>query len=265
MTPAPAASRSWTRRRWWGVAALVFLFQLALIFWLGETAPPTPHPAAPGLTLRLAGSAAAELLALRDPTLFVLPRPQVISTPAWFKAPHPDADVFAWPEPANPPALSIGQPGTALSQRAESNLFPLQQALARFEPHPDLPEAAPLPMGADQSTLQLRGALAQRRLLAPLDLRSWTHRDILSNSVVQLLVDAEGMPRSITLLAGSGSPEADRYALALARGARFEPLRPNPGDPASAPAAHLSWGRMVFLWHTQPLPPTNTPAAGSQP
>ncbi len=85
MTPMPAGSGSWSRRRWWGVVALVFAVQLALIFWLGETSPIRPHPAGPGFTLRLAGGAAAELLALRDPTLFVLPQPQAVPAPAWLK------------------------------------------------------------------------------------------------------------------------------------------------------------------------------------
>lgn len=265
MTPVSAASRSWSRRRWWGVVALVFLVQLALIFWLGETSPIRPHQAAPGFTLRLAGGAAAELLALRDPTLFVLPQPQAVAAPAWLTAPHHAAHAFTWPEPASPPAPVVGQLGAAFNWLAETNHFAPLFALARPEPRSVLPEPAPQPLGTGQSAVQLQGALAHRRLLAPLDLRSWTNYDILTNSVVQLLVDAEGMPRSVTLLAGSGSHEADQHALNQARTARFEPLGLPPADLAPAPTANLSWGRMVFLWHTLPLPPTNTPAASPQP
>ena len=103
--------------------------------------------------------------------------------------------------------------------------------------------------------------LAQRRLLTPLSLRSWLNPDILTNSVVRIAVDSEGRPVSPTLLLGSGSREADQYALELARAARFEPVRHNPADSALKPAADLSLVRMVFRWHTLPLPPTNTPVA----
>jgi len=265
MTPVSVASRSWSRRRWWGVFALVFLVQLALIFWLGETSPIRPRPATPGLTLRLAASAAAELLALRDPTLFVLPQPQAVPAPAWLKAPHPAAHAFSWPEPASPRAPVIGQLGAAFNRLGETNHFAPLFALARPEPWLVLPEPAPQPVGTGQSTVQLQGALAQRRLITPLVLGSQTNRDILTISVVQLLVDAEGLPRSVTLLSGSGSPKADQDALAQAGAARFEPLSGSPADLAPAPTAHLSWGRMVFHWHTLPLPPTNAPAVNSPP
>ena len=67
MTSALAEPRPWSRRRWWGMVGLVFGVQLALIFWLGETSPVRPRPPAPGLTLKLAGSASADLLALAIP------------------------------------------------------------------------------------------------------------------------------------------------------------------------------------------------------
>ena len=109
--------------------------------------------------------------------------------------------------------------------------------------------------------MRLEGALAQRRLITPLDLHSWTNLDILTSSVVQLVVDAEGLPQSVTLLSGSGSRDADQHALDQARLARFEPLSRNPAAASPDPTAHLNWGRLVFLWHTLPLPPSNAPAA----
>lgn len=259
MTSAPVASRPWSRRRWWGLVALVFAVQLALIFWLGETSPIRPRLPAPAFTLRLAGIDSAELLALRDPTLFVLPRVQIPPALTWLKPPHLEAPAFAWPESTTHPAPAINQLGTFLNGLVETNHFSPLLPLARPEPRQVLPELAAQSVGAGQSVARLEGALAQRRLLAPLDLRSWASRDILTNSVVQLLVDAEGMPRSVTLLTGSGFPEADQHALDQAKAARFDPLSRSPADPMPAPTAHLSWGRMVFLWHTLPLSPTNAP------
>ena len=43
MTSAPVESRPWSRRRWWGMVALVFGVQLALIFWLGDRTPVHPR------------------------------------------------------------------------------------------------------------------------------------------------------------------------------------------------------------------------------
>jgi TonB family protein len=124
-----------------------------------------------------------------------------------------------------------------------------------------LPDLPPLAVSAEQSTLLLEGELAQRWLIAPPPLRSCTNLDILTKSIVRIAVDAEGRPVSPTLLSGSGSRKADQYALEVARAARFEPLGRNPADTALNPAADLSWGRMIFRWHTLPLPPTNAPAA----
>jgi len=260
MTSAPVESRPWSRRRRWGMVALVFAAQLALIFWLGETSPIRPRPAAQALTLRLADNASAELLALRDPTLFVLPHPERHPPPAWLRAPPPEVHSIAWPEPMHPPLLAADQLGTAFNRfTATNNSIPLPP-LTKPKPQPTLPDLASRPIAPGQSTIRLEGALAQRRLITPINLRSWTSRDILANSVVQLLVDADGLPQSVTLLSGSGSRDADKHALDQAGAARFEPLSRNPIGPTPSPTARLSSGRMIFLWHTLPLPPTNAPA-----
>jgi TonB family protein len=116
-------------------------------------------------------------------------------------------------------------------------------------------------ISAEQSTLLLEGDLARRRLITPLTLRSWPNPDILTNTVVRIAVDAEGRPVSPTLLSGSGSSEADQYALEQARAARFEPVRRNPAETAPRSTTPLSWGRLVFRWQTLPPPPPDTPAA----
>ena len=68
-------------------------------------------------------------------------------------------------------------------------------------------------MIAARSTLRLAGGLANRRLLNPPELRAWPASDLLTNSVVQVLVNADGNVMSLNLLAGSGSPKADQFAL----------------------------------------------------
>jgi hypothetical protein len=243
------------------LVALIFVVQLGLIFWLGDTVPIRPRPAGPAFTLKLAGTNSDELLALNDPTLFALPHPQGSAGPVSERTPRPESHSFQWPEPTNPLLLAVGQLGTVFNRFIETNEFNSPQLPAN--PMPTLtPPYLPPPAGsAEQSTLRLEGDLAQRRLITPLSLRSWSNPDILTNSVVRIAVDAEGRSVSPTLLSGSGSREADEYALEVARAARFEPVWRNPADSALKPAADLSLVRMIFRWHTLPPPSTNTPAA----
>jgi TonB family protein len=261
MTSALVEPRPWSRRRWWGMVGLVFGVQLALIFWLGETSLAHRRPAAPGLTLKLAGSASAELLALHDPTLFALPHKQEMPTPTWWRTPQPELHEFAWPEPTNHPHLAIDQLGTAFNRLAETNAFGPLPLPAKPLPELTLPELPPLAISAPRSTLRLEWDQAPRRLLTPLELSSQENPEILSNSVVRIVVEAEGRPASVALLSGSGSKAADQQALELANAARFEPLNRNPAGTSPSPVASLTWGRMIFQWHTILPLNTNAPAA----
>ncbi|HEY5910112.1 MAG TPA: hypothetical protein VJA21_05860, partial [Verrucomicrobiae bacterium] len=128
---------------------------------------------------------------------------------------------------------------------------------ANFAPELLLTRADETGLFPDHSTFRLAGALAGRALKTPIDLPSRSHAEILTNSVVQLLVDPEGIPLSTILLGpGSGSKEADDYALQRARAARFTPLPFTPGT--ASPLLGLAWGELIFEWHT--VPATNVPA-----
>ena len=85
--------------------------------------------------------------------------------------------------------------------------------------------------------------------MRPPHLPSWPASDLLTNSVVQVWVDADGQSLSpALLLPGSGSREADQLAIKLSRTARFAPLPSN--------RAELTPGTLIFEWHT--VPPTNS-------
>jgi hypothetical protein len=142
----------------------------------------------------------------------------------------------------------------------ENDNLSLRSTLARPEPEPTPPESLPQAAGPTQSLLRLEGGLAGRRLVQPIKLKPWPFKEILTNSVVQVVVDAQGQPVSVpVLLSSSGCPAADDYALGQARAARFESVsRKGPGTMPD-PVAHLSWGRLVFVWQTLPLPPTDAP------
>jgi hypothetical protein len=251
MNTSSIESTRWSRRRWWTLIVLVFAAHVGLIFALGDRKPVTPRPPAPSPTLRLAAES-DELLALNDPTLFALPHRKSFAGPAWLRIPDVKFQPFRWTEPPRLLALPVEKLGATFAQFMQTNL------LAWFEleikPAPELsmpvtPEVGP--MIAARSTLRMADGLANRRLLNPPKLESWGASDLLTNSVVQVLVNAAGNVISSTLLAGSGSPKADKFSLDFARMARFEPLRNG--------AAKLSVGTMIFEWHT--VPTTNAPAS----
>jgi len=260
MTSVSVQPRPWSFRRWGEVVVVIFVVQLALIFWLGRHTPMRPRPPAAGFKLELATPASAELRALYDPTLFTLPHPQGFSGPVWQKALGLEFRPFEWVAPTDHLSLPVDRLGAGFPRLIETNRFGTLQLLAQPEAEPTLPDLPPLALLQDHSVLQLEDGLAQRRLATPLQLKAWSNPDILTNSVVQVVVDAEGRPVLVTLLCGSGSTDADQYALEQAKRARFEPVSPSSAETGPNPTAHLSWGRMIFRWHTVPTPPASVPA-----
>jgi hypothetical protein len=92
-------------------------------------------------------------------------------------------------------------------------------------------------------------------VLAPPPPLTREHPELLSNRVVRETVDGAGSSFSAGHLTESGFPAADQYALGFARELRFQPLARDQG-PGDNPGA-LTWGRLIFQWHTLPLPPAN--------
>jgi hypothetical protein len=250
--------------------ALAFAAHVGLIFAFGDRRPVLPRPPRPAPELRLAiGS--NELLELHDPTLFALPHPKGFAAAAWREIsqtgfPPP----FRWTEPPRWLALPVKQLGDTLWSFVQTNSF----ARVEFEtlPAPDWPrlaawlENAPAP----PSRLRAVGPLARRALLNPLQLPSRPGTELLTNSVVQVLVDAAGNVVSHTLLrpeSGSKDPDqqqADQRALELAKAARFAPLPPAGRAPTNL-LGPFTRGTLIFEWHTVPRPVTNAPPANPSP
>jgi hypothetical protein len=252
MTHEVLELQRWPTGRWWARIALVFLAQLGLIFWLGKPQPVIPPRNEAASTIRLAGPAAAQFLALTDPTLFALPHRESFSGEAWLTIP---AQGFVWSEQPYSLALNQARLGSDFNEFMATNQ---PGGLPDFaQPAFDLkvPGVVETELFPIQSGLRLTGALAGRRLLVAPALQPWASSEILTNSVIQVLVGADGKPISLTLLIKSGFSQADEYALREVRKARFEPL--NVSDPMD-PMAGLTWGQFVFEWRTLPLPATNT-------
>jgi hypothetical protein len=213
----------------------------------------------------LATDLSSEWLAWHDPTLFAWANRYGFSGAAWLKIPQVNFQVKDWIEPPRWLPLPVADLGNTLHRFVKTNLAPPVQVAdkleSRFTPL-ELP--SPTTSMATRSSLRVTGELAGRRLLSEIDLPSWPHTDLLASSVVQVAVDADGRVFSPALCSGSGSKEADQYALALAKTARFNSLRESGPDQLTRRVAALSWGQLIFEWHTVPMPAasaTGTPPA----
>jgi hypothetical protein len=261
MTSAAAENQPWSPRRWSLLVAMVFLTQLALIFWLSDRTPPRSRKPNSAPVLGLAGNGSAELLALQDPTLFALPHREGFSGLAWLSGWRLPPRSFDWSDTTNWLRLDAGGLGVVFSYLAKTNQPGAVQTLVMPPPEaaaPSVATSSPLP---PESVLRLEDAPG-RKLVSSEPLRVWEHTEILTNSVVQVMVGRDGRPFSWILLSGSGLKDADDFALSHARRVRFDSLAGESGPPASGGAlTDLDWGKLVYQWHTIPRPPTNAPPA----
>lgn len=241
--PRPTGE-GWSRNHWLTVVLLAFAAHIALVFLFGAKKQIAPRAVTNVPTLTLANTA-DELLALNDPTLFALPHQRDFAAIVWLKTPAVKAPSFRWTEPPRWLPLSAADLGATFGRLMPTNFF----VRTPFDFQPVLmlsTPAAPMePMLAQNSTMKFEGELAQRQLPAQINLTNWPFADVLTPSVVQLLVDATGNVVSTVILTPSGYDAADQRALAIARTLRFRP------------AASLTMGRILFNWHT--VPPTVSP------
>jgi TonB family protein len=75
------------------------------------------------------------------------------------------------------------------------------------------------------------------------------HNDVLSPTVVEAMIDRDGLVISARLIENSGSAKADADAMALARRARFAPKNSGEYIPDS--------GKLIFEWFALNLGDTN--------
>jgi hypothetical protein len=246
----------WPRRKWLGGVALMCGLQVGLLFWLGDAKPkPLKRPGLASI-LRLAGGGAGELLALMDPTLFALPHRQNFSGPGWLLVQPQPFEPYLWTNPPGWLELAVTELGEPFQRFIATNVFDASRILPESQPELTWPTVTRTQFLPAHSTFRLADDLARRRILGSLELPSWPNAELLTNSVVRLVVDPTGVPVTQTLLVSSGLKEADRYALEQARSVRFEPVS-MPGKSSSA--GGLSWGELIFEWHT--IPPLTNAAA----
>jgi TonB family protein len=232
--------------------------QFGLISWLGDKAAIRPRRSANEPAVLWLPAYATEVSALYNPTLFVWANPHGFSQAAWLKIPalqHQSAD---WTEPPRFLAVRAEQLGMGFREFVQKKAPPPFEIAGKSATQIVLTELSATSI-CTQSTVHVRGDLSGRRLLSQFDLPSWPRDDVLRETEVQVVVDDYGQTQSAILLSSSGSAEADARALELARSAEWEPLagRGHPGSPQGIFV--LSWGLLVFSWHT--VPTNNAPNA----
>jgi hypothetical protein len=254
--PEPNGKGRWTLHIWLMLIALIFVAHITVLFIFGEHTFPAPRPVINVPQLQLANSS-SELLALDDPTLFVLPRAGDLAS-VGLQTPIISPPSFRWSEAPHLLPLPAETLGATFAQFMQTNVFAGFQL--NFKPQPKLtaPVLAFQPAFAENSTLQIEGDLAKRKLLNEIVLTNWPCPDVIASSRVQVLVDADGNVVSAVLLPSNNSLKnethydvADQRALELSRAAQF------------TRASHLTIGRMIFNWRAVPpaaaVPPVIAP------
>lgn len=267
---------SWSWGQWTAAIAIVFAIHIILIFMFGarKTAPPVAVRNAPSLSL--VNESPGDWLTLNNATLFALPGNDGFAASMWTEGAPLNLIVKQdWTEAPHWLTLSNSVQMTGLFTDFKSFVETNRFAAIHFEyslpPQVAAPATPTQPPIAQQSTLQIEGGLASRRLLNPVKLPSWQDTDIDAPSVVQVLVNASGnvvsaalLPQEIMSQGSSWEPslahnrEADRWAVEAARSLRFTPL-PSDGTGGLDSPGRLAIGQLIFDWQTVPVTNTNGP------
>jgi hypothetical protein len=244
----------WSRRKWGYVTAAALIGQALVIAILGQRGIATPSPIPFAMDIRVAPKAGPEMAGFpTDPAVFALPNWNGFSREGWLAFQHPEFKPTDWTEPPQWLALQTADLGNSLNDFLLSNtIAPLLVANMRApsSPGPQSPRVE-VPLQS-ASELLIEGELAEWTLATRVTLPSWRHTDLLTNTVVHVVVDRWGQTVTTALIASSGLALADEDAMRLVKEARFVP------GTVRGPKAEYTSGNLVFRWHTQA--PTNAAA-----
>ena len=122
--------------------------------------------------------------------------------------------------------------GASLVDKPEPKLYPVNPGIEDL-----LPTASQLLVG---------GGLSSRPLLIQPAIPDWPVLEVLSATVLQAAVNADGFVITAAVVSESGSKAADQKAMELTRGLRFKALTGE--SETKKPTAGLSFGQLVFQW-----------------
>jgi hypothetical protein len=242
---------SGTRQRTSVLAAVIFGAHLFAIYALHTPAPMVMQPASFSSARFLhqppALAPGAEPDGINDPMVFAGAHQHGFSAAAWLMPPREDYSITKTVSP--PHFLEFNRPATE---------FPATEISAPRTTLLPIVEI-PIPTEAPKSTFAIEGALKDRPLRKIPELPLQVAADVLSSTVIQVGVQADGFPFSGRIIGRSGSPAADLAALKIANEVRFAPISPA----IAGGRAELQWGEIVFRWFTAEPNATNAPPTGA--
>jgi TonB family protein len=235
----------------------LLLAQLGLLFYFGERSHLLPRAVRSRTSLYLAVDPLATKqlgdLAEGDPALLALPSLNGFSANGWMKFRGPDYRPEKWTEPPVYLSMDTSQLGKLpMEEEANDTLWPLSANRILPETVEPIP-VPPLPLSSSSSVHVEE--VQNRRLSLMHDLPGWQNDELLTNTVVQVLIDPSGNTISARLLKSSGLKAADDYGLKAAAGARFEP---DSRFSTSDAARGYTFGRLIFQWQTIAATITNS-------
>ena len=261
MNTASPEPLTWSRQRWTLFFLLVFATQLLLIFFLSSRkshSSRTPRVARTTFQMVSGQFNDANLLESvlgSDPSLFAMANHQGFSGAAWLNRTPRHYELSEKGETPYWLTLNSSHLGTAISQFVRNPLVAPIPAQQDSQPLIQIPELPDLTVTIrSNSQFRVEGNLAARLLTLP-QLKSWTTNEILNNTEAQVTVDQDGLVILARLLVKSGSSEADRSAMEIARRLPFLPVR----------TGGLASGKLIFNWHTVPVNGTNDVPKATQP
>lgn len=250
------------RWRWRWAFLFVFSAHAALVFWFGERVLPVETPSRPAPLLFIAADQQTianleQLVPAGDPTLFALPNDLGFSGGAWLTLVRTDFTLSNWT--ATPKWLPVpaGSFGSFVTEVAETNRVPAEDLLAQRSPVDPFDFRVPATVLSTASTFAVEGQVAARLTSTP-QVPSAIHTDLLTNTVVEVAVRADGIVETVMLTTACGAGAADEAALTLARDLVFNAI---PGEPQAT--SGIERGRIVFTWHVVPPATGNGASAGT--
>jgi hypothetical protein len=242
---------SWTHKRLGIFAAVILAAHVVAIFALHSRQPILERTTGSLRIFRLPPAGAKqpptiEVNGLNDPLTFAGANAHGFSAPAWLTSPQM---TYVSTNPIAPPKFLVFA--------RESAIPPANQKASELDsslPFLNFTTSNPPP----KSTLAIEGGLARRPLVSSPTIPIQSATDVLSNTVVQAGVQANGFPLSLRIISSSGSRGADLGALQIANTIRFAAI---PEIKLQDPNA-LQWGELVFQWFTVEPATTNRPPVG---
>ena len=237
----------WPRGKWIAVVFLVFALQVAFMIAASQKQVHVRHvyPSEPRVALATSVQPnERELLELENPFLFAGASRNGFSGDAWLRKPGWTAPIPSTNTDSH--FLRLAEARNLAIQHSVEQPFSFVEG-RRPRAQLPLPEVTSAPI-SQTSELKLSD-FKNRHLANTLTLPVQFHSDVLKNSVVETMIDRDGLVISARLIGSSGSPRADAEALALAGRARFSPLSSGESLPEV--------GKLIFQWFTLHLSDTN--------